>query len=1284
MRPAIALVFTMIACLWAQTSNTGTVVGLVTDPAGGAVPGAAVQLEDSATKGVRNVVANSSGQYAFIGVAPGSYTIRALAKGFQEAAVGGVVVEVSKSYTIDLQLTLGQSRQVVEVLASPGVELQTLDSTVGSTLGGDTLEWLPTLARNVTSLLLLQPTAIPQQGASQSSYLGGQVAGAHSDQNSIMLDGGAITNGASGNSDYYTNYLGGQEGAIPTPVESIQEFRVATSNPTAGFSGASGSETIVVTKRGTNQYHGSLYEFLQNSELNANTWSRNRLGQARPGSRDNRFGGSLGGAIPGLSEKARTFFFMNYEGRRAVSNTQISTTVPTDSLRQGILKFADGTGSVISYNLATSTLCGSAGNTACDPRGKGLDPVISQLWTKYIPQGNNPSGGDLLNTTGFSAPMALPITSNFAVMRLDHSFGANWQLTGSYRYYTETAADSRQYDIGGLLPGDTLGKPVDTAKIPRQPRYLVVGLTGMLTNQLTSELNFNYQRDWWFWATAKPAPQVPGTDGALSASFIPVQVSSGSARSRAWNDRTPGVRENLSWARGTHLMRFGGSFARANVHFNRDDGQSSLDSLIYSIGASSGVNIAANYRPPTCSGAKTTACLPSSMSSSWNSLYSAALGFVDNGQIMGSRNGDLTANPLGTPIYNLITFNDYSLYFSDSWRIRPSLTLTYGLNWSVDMPPKESQGKQAMMVQLPSDQVVDPFAYLAARQQAALAGQVYNPTVGFSPVGATGRSYPTDPIYHDVAPRVALAWNPKIGGDGVLSKVFGSGKTVLRGGYARLYDRLNGVQKVIDPLQGLGFSQTLQCLGPNIAGQCLGASGTDPSTAFRIGIDGSSVPIPAFSGAAPVPLVPGAAGFPGANQPLASTTYEIDPHYRSGPNNSWNFTLQRELPGKGLLEVGYVRRTASGLYSPVELNQVPFFMVYGGQSFAQAFDAVTAEIKAGSAIAPQPFFEKALAGSSFCTTPNASCTAGVVAKYSANFTSQQVRSLWTGIQPSFVFGPATAVNNQISTMFFWTSQGVSNYNAGFLSYRVRRYKGLTLDANFTYGHSLDDSGRNQDFDTAATNAFNLRYDYGTSLFDRKYVLNLVGFYELPVKPNGLSGKLLHGWGIAAIFSAYTGQPLKVTDGSSQEWGQNSSSSAGAIALTPDTFGSSVHSGIAGNATTQVGTSSDPARGGTGLNFFADPNAAFNSFRPVEISLDTTSMGGILRGLNRWNLDMTLLRRFRITERLSTTFNAQFFNVFNHVLFSDPSMSLQSPTSFGVISGQYNNPRAVQLGLHVDW
>jgi hypothetical protein len=195
---------------------------------------------------------------------------------------------------------------------------------------------------------------------------------------------------------------------------------------------------------------------------------------------------------------------------------------------------------------------------------------------------------------------------------------------------------------------------------------------------------------------------------------------------------------------------------------------------------------------------------------------------------------------------------------------------------------------------------------------------------------------------------------------------------------------------------------------------------------------------------------------------------------------------------------------------------------------------VAAQLRAGSAVTAQPCFESALAGSSLCKAPNVSCTAGVVSSYSSSFLAQQVRTLWNATQPSFAVGPATAAATQVITFFFYTNRGWPNYNAGFLSYRTRNWKGLALDANFTYAHSLDASGYNQDFDSAGTNAYNLHYDYGTSLFDRKFVFNLLGSYELPFGHSGntVLNEITKGWSISPIFSAYSGLPLKVTDGSS--------------------------------------------------------------------------------------------------------------------------------------------------------
>src|SRR5205807_6938526 len=176
--------------------------------------------------------------------------------------------------------------------------------------------------------------------------------------------------------------------------------------------------------------------------------------------------------------------------------------------------------------------------------------------------------------------------------------------------------------------------------------------------------------------------------------------------------------------------------------------------------------------------------------------------------------------------------------------------------------------------------------------------------------------------------------------------------------YGQLFDRLNGVQKVGNQFQTFGFQQSLTCIGPSRSGQCLGSLGADPLTGFRVGVDGSTVPIPALSGTVPVPEIPGTAAVPGANQPQANTTYQIDPSYRPGRNHQWDVTIQRELPGRGLLEIGYIGRHAENIYSPLEINGAPYMMTLNGQTYAQAYDAVAAALRGGGSVPAQPFFEK--------------------------------------------------------------------------------------------------------------------------------------------------------------------------------------------------------------------------------------------------------------------------------------------------------------------------------------
>jgi len=199
--------------------------------------------------------------------------------------------------------------------------------------------------------------------------------------------------------------------------------------------------------------------------------------------------------------------------------------------------------------------------------------------------------------------------------------------------------------------------------------------------------------------------------------------------------------------------------------------------------------------------------------------------------------------------------------------MKPTLTVNYGLGWTLEMPPVEAQGKQVEFVD-DAGQQIDTVAYLNARKSAALQGEVYNPTIGFALVGNTGggQKYPYKPFYGSFSPRVSAAWNPSFD-SGILGKAFGHGQTVIRGGFGILYGRLNGVDLVLVPLLGTGLIQAVQCVSPLANGGCgvpdrTKSNGATPNTAFRIGptsagFNGLVAPLPAASATLHQPDLPG-------------------------------------------------------------------------------------------------------------------------------------------------------------------------------------------------------------------------------------------------------------------------------------------------------------------------------------------------------------------------------------------------------------------------------------------
>src|SRR6266436_205574 len=340
---ALLLVVLVPGLAYGQSSSTANLTGTVTDQKGAAVPGASIELINSATNESRTQTTGDTGYYTFVNVPPGSYKVVIKKSGFRTTTINPIGLQVGKSFTVDAKLELGTVAETIEVVAGGQAELQTQDASVGNVIERKMLDNIPSLGRDATALLLLQPLATPgfnspgsPNATGEGDNTGGQIAGARSDQNTFLLDGGDATDSTAGGGQYSgTNFTATPRAVVPTPIESLEEFRVVTTNSGASFSRSAGGEVQMVTRRGGNTWHGAVYEYLQNNVLNANTWDRNSSGIPNPALRDNRYGGRIGGPI----WKDKTFFFVHYEGRRFVSSSDIQRRVPSDLMKAGVLQF---------------------------------------------------------------------------------------------------------------------------------------------------------------------------------------------------------------------------------------------------------------------------------------------------------------------------------------------------------------------------------------------------------------------------------------------------------------------------------------------------------------------------------------------------------------------------------------------------------------------------------------------------------------------------------------------------------------------------------------------------------------------------------------------------------------------------------------------------------------------------------------------------------------------------------------------------------------------------------
>jgi hypothetical protein len=471
----VTLSWILTAALLAQSSSLN---GTVTDPSGNVIPNVSIVLTSQDNGAERTALSDSRGHYEFDQLAPGMYRILAKATGFVEVQVTSIQLLVNEPATVAVKFEkIGSTTETVSVQAS-ATQLNTVDSSMGNVITTQAITELPMYARNVAGLLALQPgvTSFGSFGSGSLDDRSGSVNGGRSDQSNITLDGADVLSET--NRAAFTSVL------RVTP-DSVEEFRVTTTNGGADTGRGSGADIALITKTGTNQYHGSLYEYRRGTETAANTFFNNRIGVPVAPLLINIFGGSVGGPI----KKNKLFLFINYEGRCDASSTSVTRTVPMETMKQGIVQYHNTAGQLVQI--------GPAQIMALDPAGIGIDPAALAVMKLY-PVGNNNSGGDGVNTTGYTFNAPVHNVQNTYIARLDYHIDEAGKHSLFFRGNLQNDSQNGTPEFPGDVPnsvslsnskGDAMGY---TAVIsPSMVNTLRYGET-RAGNQSTGVLTSNY------------------------------------------------------------------------------------------------------------------------------------------------------------------------------------------------------------------------------------------------------------------------------------------------------------------------------------------------------------------------------------------------------------------------------------------------------------------------------------------------------------------------------------------------------------------------------------------------------------------------------------------------------------------------------------------------------------------------------------------------------------------------------------------------------------------------
>jgi hypothetical protein len=753
MKKLLSALVLMGLCAVGLLAQSSSVSGTVTDPSGAVIPGATIVLESTATGVHREDTSDPQGRYTFSQVAPGAYKIIAKAQGFNDVVINEVRLLVNTPSTLNIAFEKVGATQTTVAVVAEGTQINTTDASLGNAIGDRPILQLPFNARNVVGLLAIQPGVTfisePNPGA-LPDYRSGAVNGGKSDQANVTLDG--VDSNDQENRSAFTSVL-------RVTLDSVQEFRTTTTNATADQGRTSGAQVALVTKSGTNQFHGSVYEFHRNTLTSANSWFRNRIGNPREVLLRNVYGAAIGGPI----KKNRIFFFGNYEGRKDRSFAEGLRTVPTMNVRQGIFRYANRSGGISELSPAQVR--------AQDPGGIGVNPNVIKLYNTWR-EPNDLLQGDTLNTAGYRFTGATPLNWNTYVTKFD------WNVDGAGKHTVFARGNLQNDNYANGLPVQP-GDPPTNVFLENSKGY-ALGLTSLLTNSLVSNFRYGFTRQ-----------GVENTGFQTQPYSTLRDLTNRYSTNRATKRITPvyQMSEDLNWTKGAHTVSFGGV-----IRYIRNIRSNTTNSFSDALSNSSWLNGTGSvYQVPD-----------SATSTPYRRQFNNLIGAMTQLTRQANYNLDGSLFAEGTLIPRNFFMEEYEMYAQDTWKVTRGLTLTLGLRLSLAPPVYEANGFQTT-ANISLGDWFDARGGLANQGKSqAEAGKISYVLAN----GPGGR--PLYDYFKNWQPRIAVAYSPQ-GNSGLSKWLFGgAGKTSIRAGFGMYYDLIGQPLTRLADATALGFSSSLQ------------------------------------------------------------------------------------------------------------------------------------------------------------------------------------------------------------------------------------------------------------------------------------------------------------------------------------------------------------------------------------------------------------------------------------------------------------------------------------------